>query len=56
MKYAIYESPITHKFALVRLPIKFIDGDKLPIPPDEHWFDTHELALAALPALLNLDA
>jgi len=55
VKYAIYESPVTHKFAIVPLPIMFIAGDKLPISPDERWFDTHELALAALPELLNLE-
>ena len=55
MKYAIHEDPVTHKFALVRLPDKFADGDKLPIPPTDRWFDSHEEAVAALPELLNLE-
>ena len=28
MKYTLYEDPVTHKFALVRLPDKFVDDDK----------------------------
>ena len=55
MKYAIYEDSVAHRFALVRLPDKFIDGDKLPIPPTNWWFDSHEEAVAALPELLNLE-
>jgi hypothetical protein len=55
VKYAVYENEITHKFALVRLPEKFVDGDKLPIGPTERWFDSREDALAALPELLNLE-
>ena len=55
MKYAMYEDPVTHKFALVRLPDKFVDGDKLPISPTERWFENHEKAVAALSELLNLE-
>jgi hypothetical protein len=55
MKYTIYEDPVTHKFAIVRLPEKFVDGDKLFIPPTDRWFDSHADALAALPELLNGD-
>ena len=54
MKHALYEDPITHKYALIRLPDKFADGDKLPILPTDRWFGTREEALAALPELLNL--
>jgi hypothetical protein len=53
MKHTIYEDPVTHKFALVRLPDKFLTGDKLPILPTDRWFDTREEAVAALPELLN---
>ena len=53
MKYTLYEHPVTHKFALVRLPDKFIDEDKVPISPTERWFDNRDEAIAALPELLN---
>ena len=53
MKYAMYEDPVTHKFALVRLPDRFIEGDKLPIQPTERWFDSREEAAAAVAELLN---
>ena len=55
MKHVIYEDPITRKFALVRLPDKFVEGDKLPILPTDRWFETREEALAALPQLLDGD-
>jgi hypothetical protein len=55
MKYTIYEDPITHKFALLRLPDRFVDGDKLSILSTERWFDSREEAVAALPGLLNLE-
>jgi len=55
VKYAIYEDPVTHRFALVQLPDKFIDGDKLNVLPTQRWFDSHEAAVAALPELLNLE-
>ncbi len=53
MKHAIYEHPVTHKFALLRLPARFRDGDKLPIPPGNRWFETREQAVAALSELLD---
>jgi hypothetical protein len=55
MRHAIYENPVTHQFTLVRLPVRFIEGDKLPIEPTARWFATHEDAVAALPELLNED-
>ncbi len=55
MKHTIYEDPITHKFALIRLPSGFNEADKLPIPSTNRWFDTHEEAVAALSELLNLE-
>jgi hypothetical protein len=32
MKHALYEDPITHKFALIRLPEPFADGDRVADP------------------------
>lgn len=55
MKDTIYEDPVTHTFALLRLPDKFMDGDRLPILPMGRWFDSREEAVAALPELLNLE-
>ena len=55
MKHTVYEDPVTRKFALVRLPDKFADGDKLPICATERWFATREEAMAALSELLNLE-
>jgi len=55
MKHTIYEDPVTHKFALLRLPDRFVEGDKLPITGAERWFETRDEAVAALPELLNLE-
>ena len=55
MKYAIYEDAVTHRFALIQLPDKYLEGDDVPVPPEDGWFDTHEAAVAALPILLNLE-
>jgi hypothetical protein len=55
MKHTIYEDPVTHKFAIIRLPAKFANGDKLPIPLYTRWLDTRAEAVAALPDLLNED-
>ena len=56
MRYTLYEHPVTHMFALVPLPDKFVDDDKLPILPTERWFDNREEAIAALTELLTRDA
>ena len=53
MKYTIHEDPVTRKFALLRLPDKFIEGDRLTVPVTERWFDSREEAVAELPELLN---
>ena len=53
MKYTIYQDPLTHKFAVLPLPDRFVDGDKLPILATDRWFDSHEEAVSALPELLN---
>jgi hypothetical protein len=55
MKHTIYEDPITHKFAVVRLPSKFVEGDHVPIPPTARWFGTREEARATLADLFNED-
>ena len=55
LKYAIYQHPVTRKFALIRLPDKFFEGDKPPILPTDRWFDSREEAAAVLPELLNLE-
>jgi len=55
MKHTLYEHPTTHKFALIRLPDKFADGDALPTQPTDQWFSTREEALAALPELFKQD-
>ncbi len=55
MKHTIYEDPITHKFALLKVPSNFVDGDKLPIPPTAKWFTTQEDAVAALRGLFQID-
>jgi hypothetical protein len=55
MKHALYEHPITHKFALIRLPRQFADGDAVPTTASHHWFNSREQAMAALPELFNED-
>ena len=55
MKHVIYEDPATRKFALIRLPEKFADGDSLPILPTERWFATRAEAVAALSQLFDLE-
>ncbi len=48
MRHGLYEDPITHRFAVFRLPPNFIDGDEVAIPPMLRWFATREQALATL--------
>jgi hypothetical protein len=55
MRHMLYEDPVTHKFALIRLPDKFADDDSVPILPTDRWFNTREEAVATLPELLNQD-
>ena len=49
MRYTIYEDPLTHKFALVPLPARFVEGDKLPGVTTDRWFGSRAEAIAALP-------
>ena len=55
MRHAIYEHPITHKFAVIRLPAQFVEGDRVPIPASSRWFGTREEALATLSTLFDQD-
>jgi hypothetical protein len=53
MKYVLYEDPLTHQFALLALPKRFVDGDRLPVNDVDRWFGSREEAIAAVPDLLN---
>jgi len=53
MKYLMYEDAITHRFALLPLPNRFVDGDALPAITIDRWFDNHEAAVAALSELFS---
>jgi hypothetical protein len=55
VKHTLYEDPITHRFALIKLPDKFLDGDPLHIQPTDRWFATRDEAIASLPELLDLE-
>jgi hypothetical protein len=55
MKYAIYEDPITHRFAHLPLPSRFADGDELPAVVIDRWFESHDAALAGLVELFDRD-
>jgi hypothetical protein len=53
MKYTIYQDPITHQFAHLPLPHRFLDGDELPTVVTDRWFESHDAAIAALSELLD---
>lgn len=55
MKYTIYEHPSTHQFAILQLPAKFLDGDRILVPSTVRWFETHKEALATLSDLFDED-
>jgi hypothetical protein len=55
MKHGLFEHPVTHQFAMIRLPPRFIDGDRVVPPPGARWFGTREEALATLSNLLDDD-
>ena len=48
MRHGLYEDPITHKFAVIRLPSVFREDDEVPIPPATRWFETRDEAVATL--------
>ena len=53
MKYALYQDPITHKFAVIALPRQFALGDPMPPSHVDRWFDTRDEAAATLRDLLD---
>jgi len=53
MKYAIYEDPDTHRFAVVRLPPRFAQGDAVPLPSSIRWFQTRDEVIATLSELFD---
>ena len=53
MKYALYEHPMTRKFALVPLTARFVEGDAVHLTNNEQWFDTRDAAIATLRDLLD---
>ena len=53
MKYTIYEDPLTRRFALLPLPSRFVEGDRLPVVATGRWFGSSVEAIAALTELLN---
>jgi hypothetical protein len=53
MRYALYEHPRTHRFALLRVPSQFVEGDTPASVAADRWFETREAAVAAVPELLN---
>ena len=46
MKDTSHEDPVGHTFALLRLPDKLMDGDRLPMG---RWFDSREEASRHFP-------
>lgn len=55
MRHTLNEDPITHKFAVIRLPWRYREGDKVPIPRTARWFGTREEALATISDLFDQD-
>lgn len=55
VRHTLYEDPVTRKFAVIRLPSRYVEGDKLPIPPTASWFGTRDEALEMLSQLFDED-
>jgi len=55
VRHILYEDPLTHKFALIRLPAKHVDGERMPIPLAARWFSTRQEALATLSELFDCE-
>lgn len=53
MRHTLYEDPVTRKFALIRLPSRYVEGDKVPIPPTACWFGTRDEVLVTLSQLFD---
>jgi hypothetical protein len=55
MKYGLYEDPHTRRFALLSLPDRFVDDDRVAVSATARWFDSHDAAVAALAELLDAE-
>ena len=55
VRYTIYEHPSPHQFAILKLPPRFLDGDRIPVPSTVRWFHTVEDARATLSELFDED-
>jgi hypothetical protein len=55
MRYTIYESPQTRKFALVPVPLRYAEGDKVLTVAADRWFGSREEAAASVRQLFDRD-
>ena len=55
MRHILYEDPLTHQFALIRLPAKHVEGEAVPIPRTARWFSTRQEALGTISDLFDCD-
>ena len=55
MRHILYEDPLTHKFALIKLPARYVEGATVPIPLTARWFNTRQEALATISDLFVCD-
>ena len=55
VRHTLYEDPVTHKFALIRLPPMYIEGEKVPIPSTARWFGSREEAVATISDFFEQD-
>jgi hypothetical protein len=53
MRYTIYQCPQTRKFALVPVPARFDEGDKILTVAADRWFGSREEAAASVRQLLD---
>ncbi len=55
VKYGLYEDPHTHRFALLPLPDRFVDDDRVAVSSTARWFDSRDAAVAAVAELLDTE-
>ena len=55
MRHILYEDPLTHRFALIKLPARYVEGETVPIPLTARWFSTRQEALATISDLFDRD-
>ena len=55
MRHILYEDPVTHRFALIRLPTKYVEGETVPIPLTARWFSSREEVLARISDLFDCE-